>query len=159
MVMSLDRSKVNFIHFRKDGIHIQPFEIERNYFDFWFDWSFLLKWTFHINNWHQKVKSRSTKVKWTLCSTSKNMKISTKTISFAISCVCLPWERIFIFYFIFVKISKFRRIFQWLKVSLEFPEIGFRLTWWSFDLGRLSSRPSWPFQNFWIFKFWKLLVP
>ena len=30
MVMSLDRSKVNFIHFRKDGIHIQPFEIERN---------------------------------------------------------------------------------------------------------------------------------
>ena len=97
--MSLDRSKVNFIHFRKDGIHIQPFEIERNYFDFWFDWSFLLKWTFHINNWHQKVKSRSTKVKWTLCSTSKKMKISTKTISFVTSCVCLPSERILIFYY------------------------------------------------------------
>ena len=30
MVMSLDRSKVNFILFRKYGIHIQPFKIERN---------------------------------------------------------------------------------------------------------------------------------
>ena len=49
MVMSLDRSKVNFILFRKYGIHIQPFEIERkflDYFDFWFENNFWSKMDF-----------------------------------------------------------------------------------------------------------------
>ena len=99
MIMSLERSKVNFILFRKYGIHIQPFKIERN------SWIISIlgskstilikKWTFHLQFWPLKVKSRSEKVIWNLCSTTKTeTKIAMKTISCAISIVLLPSERI-----------------------------------------------------------------
>ena len=120
MVMSLERSKVNFIHFKKNGFHIQPFEIERNFWIISIFGStevFYWKWTFQINNWPQKVKSRSTKVKWTLCSISKHMKISTKTISCATSCVCLPSERILIFCQNFEISQKFSP--RWLELSFK----------------------------------------
>ena len=148
--MSLDRSKVNFILFRKYGIHIQPFwnrEKFLDYFDFWFENNFWSKMDFpyteltpkgqlKVNEGHMEalfgeVRGEDFPEDNIMCDLACLSTIGTD-FNFSMAKIFEPK----------ISMQNFRPNFFVKYFWLWIWERILGITWWYFDLGWLSVGPS-----------------